>query len=539
MKRMWIAVLLVAMAFQVMAADKRPNIIVILADDMGFSDIGCYGGEIETPSLDALAAEGVRFSQFYNSARCCPTRATLMTGLHPHETGIGHMTNPPDKTNHDAGPEFPSYRGVLNRSCVTIAEALKPAGYATLMAGKWHLGMDEHSLRPLQRGFEKYYGCLSGATKFFAPEHPRGMFMGNDPIENPKSTTDRRFYTTDAFTDHAIRFIAEEKAEKDRPFFLYLAYTSPHWPLHAHQEEVQKYVGKYMMGWDKLREQRLERQVEMGLIDPKWKLSERHYRAWDSLDEEKQKEMDMRMAYYAAMVDRMDQNIGKLVAHLKKTGKYENTLILFLADNGGCAEGGELGGKTDPFDTETWENTYGNGPSYGGAWANASNTPFRKFKHYTHEGGMATPLIAHWPKGIKKTGRWVSDPASLPDFMPTFIELAGASYPKEYNGNKIRPLSGISLDAAFKGKRLRRKNPLYFEHEDNAAIRQGDWKLVGTKVSVPGGPDAGKWELYNLKKDRTETNDLAGKNPEKVAALSKLWKTWADDIGVYPKPKKK
>lgn len=537
-RTMWVTLLVAAMAFQVMAADSRPNIILIMADDMGFSDIGCYGGEIETPALDALAEGGLRFKQFYNSARCCPTRASLMTGLHPHETGIGHMTNPPGTLKSDAGPEFPNYRGVLNRSCVTIAEALKPAGYATLMAGKWHLGMDEHSLRPLQRGFEKYYGCLSGASKFFTPEHPRGIFFGNDPIEIPESTTDRRYYTTDAFTDNAIRFISEENEGQDRPFFLYLAYTAPHWPLHAHQEEVQKYVGKYMIGWDKLREQRLEKQIEMGLIDPKWKLSERFDVAWDSLDEKKQKDMDMRMAFYAAMVDRMDQNIGKMVDHLKKIGKYENTLILFLSDNGGCAEGGKLGGRTDPFDLEKWENTYGNGPSYGGVWANASNTPFRKFKHYTHEGGLATPLIAHWPRGIKKTGRWVSGPASLPDVMPTFLELTRATYPTEYNGNKIKPLSGISLDAAFKNKPLERTHPLYFEHENNAAIIQDDWKLVGTAVSVPGGPASEKWELYNLKRDRTETNDRAEKRPEKVAELSALWKKWADDVGVYPKPEK-
>ena len=520
-------------------AEERPNIIVILADDMGYSDLGCYGGEIETPNIDALAENGLRFKQFYNSARCCPTRASLMTGLHPHETGIGHMTNPPGTLNHDAGPDFPNYRGVLSKDCVTVAEVLKPAGYATLMSGKWHLGMDRHELRPLQRGFEKYYGCLSGATNFFYPEHPRGMFFGNEPIENPKSTTDRRFYTTDAFTDYAIQFLSEEKAEQDRPFFLYLAYTSPHWPLHAHQEEVQKYVGKYMMGWDKLREQRLKRQIEIGLIDPKWKLSERYDVAWDSLNTEKQREMDMRMAFYAAMIDRMDQNIGKLVEHLKKNDQYDNTLILFLTDNGGCAEGGTLGGKTDPFDLEKWEATYGAGPSYGGNWANASNTPFQKFKHYTHEGGISTPLVAHWPKGIKKGGSMVGDAAYLPDLMPTFISLAKAKYPSNYRGNKIPPLSGVSLETIFEGKSLKRKDPLYLEHEDNAALIQGDWKLVGTKVSVFDGPDASKWELYDLENDRTETNDLSATHPEKVSQLSKQWLAWANQVGVYPKPSKK
>ncbi len=538
-KHSWISFLALFILTPAALGNERPNIIVILADDMGYSDIGCYGGEIETPHLDSLAAGGLRFKQFYNSARCCPTRASLMTGLHPHETGIGHMTNPPLTTKHDAGPDYPNYRGELNRNCVTIAEVLQPAGYATLMAGKWHLGYDRHELRPLQRGFEKFYGCLAGATNFFYPTHPRGMWYGNEAIKNPESTTDRRFYTTDAFTDHAIKFIAEEKADRDRPFFLYLAYTAPHWPLHAHQEEVQKYVGKYGMGWDKLREQRLARQVDMGLVDPDWELTDRFDVPWDSLDAEKQKEMDLRMAYYAAMIDRMDQNVGKLVDHLKANGQFENTLILFLSDNGGCAEGGELGGRTDPYDLETWEATYGAGPSYGGNWANASNTPYRKFKHYTHEGGIATPLVAHWPAGIEGKGVLVPDAAYLPDFMPTFISLAEASYPKTFHGNRIPPLAGVSLEAAFKGERIARTDPLYFEHEDNAALIQGNWKLVGTKVSVYDGPDASKWELFNLAKDRTETNDLAASHPEVLHSLSRQWLTWAQDVGVFPKPSKK
>ncbi len=540
MQRLLTLLLLLFLACSTVSlADDRPNIIVILADDMGYSDIGCYGGEIETPRIDALAEGGLRFKQFYNSARCCPTRASLMTGLHPHQTGIGHMTNPPNTSNHDAGPSFPNYRGEMNQNCVTIAEALQTAGYATLMAGKWHLGFDRRELWPLQRGFEKYYGCLAGATNFFYPKHPRGMFLGNEPVENPESTTDRRFYTTDAFTDYAITFIKEERAEKDRPFFLYLAYTAPHWPLHAHEEEVQKYVGKYGMGWDELRQQRLKKQIEIGLVDPKWDLSDRYDVPWDSLDAEKQREMDLRMAYYAAMIDRMDQNIGNLVDHLKESGQYENTLILFLSDNGGCAEGGKLGGKNDPFDVETWEATYGAGPSYGGNWANASNTPYRKFKHFTHEGGIATPLVAHWPKGIRGKGGLVDDAAYLPDFMPTFLALADAEYPREFRGNAIPSLAGVSLVPAFQGKRIKRKEPLYFEHEDNGALIDGDWKLVGTKASVFDGPDASKWELYNLKKDRTETVDLAKTHPERLRKLSERWLDWANRVGVYPKPSKK
>lgn len=515
---------------------ERPNIIIILADDMGYSDIGCYGGEIETPALNKLAEDGIRFTRFYNSARCCPTRASLMTGLHPHETGIGWMTNPPNTKKMDHGPDFPNYRGYLNRNCVTIAEVLKESGYATLMTGKWHLGMATQDRWPLQRGFEKYYGCLPGASNFFYPEHPRGITYMNEPVENPQSTTDRRYYTTDAFTDWAIKFIKEEQDDKDRPFFLYLAYTSPHWPLHAHQEEVQKYVGKYMDGWDALREQRLARQVEMGLMDVSWDMTDRAHVAWDTLGKKKQREMDLRMAYYAAMVDRMDQNIGKLVAHLKATGELDNTLIFFMSDNGGCAEGGDLGGKIDPYDVDLWEKTYGPRPSYGTVWANASNTPFRKFKHYTHEGGIATPLVVHWPDKINKTGGWYREPAYLVDLMPTIVDVAGAKYPRSYNGNKIKPLSGVSLAPSFRGKSLKRNQPLFFEHEDNAAIFSGDWKLVGTNVSVPGGVDASKWELYDIKKDRTETKDLASEKPEVVQRLARKWQDWADRVDVFPKP---
>jgi arylsulfatase len=459
-----------------------------------------------------------------------------MTGLHPHETGIGWMTNPPDSSAMDHGEDYPNYRGFLNRQCVTIAEVLKPAGYATLMTGKWHLGMASEDLWPLQRGFEKYYGCLPGASNFFYPEHPRGITFMNEPVKNPESTTDRRYYTTDAFTDYAIRFIKEEQAGKDRPFFLYLAYTSPHWPLHAHQEEVRKYVGKYMIGWDALRQQRLERQVKMGLIDESWQLSDREHVEWDSLTPEKQKEMDLRMAYYAAMVDRMDQNIGKLVGHLEATGELDNTLILFLSDNGACQEGGKLGGKNDPFDVETWEKTYGPGPSYGLVWANASNTPFRKFKHFTHEGGLSTPLILHWPDKISKTGVFYSEPAYLVDIMPTIVDVAEAEYPQQFMGNDIKPLSGISLRPSLEGRSLERNAPLFFEHEDNAAIMVDNWKLVGTEVSVPGGPDAGKWELYDLSKDRTEMNDLSGEMPELRESLASQWLEWANRVNVFPKP---
>lgn len=516
----------------------RPNVILIMVDDMGFSDIGCYGSEIETPNIDSLAAGGVRFSQFYNSGRCCPTRATLMTGLHPHQTGIGWMTNPPGNKRGDSKP--PAYQGYLNRNCVTIAEVLKQANYATYMAGKWHLGYTVRDCWPLQRGYEKYFGCVSGATRFFHPIEPRGMTFGNENIKTPPSTTDRPFYTTDAFTDYAIRFLGEhqqEKTRKDKPFFLYLAYTAPHWPLQAHEEDIDKYRGKYKIGWDELRKQRFARQKKTGLISADTRLSPRDKSvpAWDSLSAEKQKEMALKMAIYAAMIDRVDQNIGNLVNWLKDHQQYENTLILFLSDNGGCAEGGKLG-RGEFLDIEKRNQETAN--SYGTAWANASNTPFRLYKHYAQEGGSATPFIMHWPQQIKPSQSWFREPAQLIDVMPTIVDVAGASYPKEHKGKSIHTLDGISLRPALNGKTLNRKAPIFIEHENNAFVRVGDWKLVGRGVSPASGLKPEKWELYDVQKDRTELNNLASNHPEKVKELSTQWQAWAKRVNVFPKQKK-
>lgn len=513
----------------------RPNIILIMVDDMGFSDIGCYGGEIETPNIDALAAGGVRFSQFYNSGRCCPTRATLMTGLHPHQTGIGWMTNPPGDTRGYSKP--PAYQGYLNRECVTLAEVLKPAGYATLMTGKWHLGFNAKDRWPLQRGFEKYFGCVSGATRFFHPVAPRGMTFGNEDIETPASTTDRPFYTTDAYTDYAIRFLSEHQQAKetqDKPFFLYLAYTAPHWPLQAHEEEIRKYRGKYKIGWDELRKQRLAKQKQLGLLPTNTRLSPRDSEvpAWETLSEKKQDEMDLKMAIYAAMVDRVDQNIGKLVNSLKSSGQYDNTLILFLSDNGGCAEGGVLG-RGEFYDVEKRNLDHSN--SYGKAWANASNTPFRLYKHFAHEGGTSTPFIMHWPAGIKPEKRWITEPAQLIDIMPTLIDVADAKYPETFNGNPIPALDGISLRPVMQGEPLNRTEPIFIEHESNAFVRAGNWKLVGRGVSPAKGYQPQKWELYDVKADRTELNDLAERRRAVVNDLAHKWQAWAKRVGVYPK----
>ena len=517
---------------------ERPNIILIMVDDMGFSDLGCYGSEIHTPNIDQLASEGVRFSRFYNGSRCCPTRATLMTGLHPHLTGIGHMTNPPNTKQHDAGQEYPNYRGFLNRQCVTLAEMLKPAGYATLMAGKWHLGFNAEERWPLQRGFEKYYGCISGATRFFYPKAPRCMTEGNTFEVEPVSTTDRPFYTTDAFTDHAIQFIKEEKAGADRPFFLYLAYTAPHWPHQAHEEDIAKYRGLYMQGWDAIRKQRYEKQIELGLIKPEWELSPRDERvpAWDTLDAAKQDEMDLRMAVYAAMIDRLDWNIGKLMGELETMGVSGNTLILFLSDNGACAEGPVLGRGEIMDPAKRNQDEYNH---YGAAWANVSSTPFRLYKHFTHEGGSATPFFMRWPDRIKPEESWYGSPAQLIDIAPTLLEVAGAEYPETVLGTAIPPLRGVSLSPAFDGHAIPRTAPMFSEHEDNAFIMNGDWKLVGRAVSVFDGPKAERWELYNLAEDRTELNNLADAMPELTQRMAAAWLKWAMEDKVYPKPSKK
>lgn len=518
---------------QIVVAAERPNIVLIMVDDMGFSDIGCYGGEIQTPNLDALASGGVRFDQFYNSGRCCPTRATLLTGLHPHQAGIGLMTLAPGQMPSDKPA---SYQGFLNRQCVTIGEALREGGYRTMMTGKWHLGMHDQSLWPKQRGFDDFYGIVAGAARFFAPIHPRGITFGNKKIEVPKSTTDEAFYATDAFTDYGIKFIRDHQANsREQPFFLYLSYNAPHWPLQAFESDIAKYRGRYKMGWENLRRSRYQRQIELGLIDGRWELSEPNPKIpdWDSLSPEKQDEMDLKMAVYAAMIDRVDLNVGKLVQHLKSSDAFEDTLILFLSDNGGCAEGGMLG-RGEFRDVEKRNQQSAN--SYGEAWASASNTPFRLYKHFAHEGGTATPFFMHWPRTIKGGQDWYREPAQLIDIVPTLLDVAGVPYPEEYGGERITPLEGVSLRPSFGGEPLNRNEPIFIEHERNTFVRDGKWKLVGRDVVGQTAADPDKWELYDMQLDRTETNDLSNSQSEVLAKLAAKWNQWSQRVGVYPKP---
>lgn len=478
--------------------DRRPNIVLIMADDMGFSDIGCYGGEVETPVLNRLAEQGLRMTQFYNNAKCTTTRASLITGLYPRPR-----------------------QGLLDESMVTLGEVLGEAGYHTSLSGKWHLGHDE-GRHPFKRGFDRFYGLLDGCCNFFDPSQRdpdfkggRVRVFGQDDQRITEFPDD--FYTTDAFTDHAVESI-QDFAKDDRPFFVHVCYTAPHYPLHAKPEDIAKYRGRYRMGWDELRRQRYARQIEMGLVDEStWKLAESDPRAyeWDSANQDWE---DLRMATYAAMIDSMDQNIGRIVEALEETGQLDNTLILFLSDNGGCAE--EPGGRNDERVPGPKEFYTAVGPSWG--WA--QNAPFRKYKSWVHEGGITTPLIAHWPERIKPN-TMSHQPAHLIDLMPTFLELAESEYPTEFNGTAILPSEGLSMTEILEGGEREPHQVLCWEWSGNRAVRIGDWKLVWDK-------QVKEWELYDLSKDRTETNDLAKQKPEIATQMSHVWVQWALRTGV-------
>ncbi len=499
--------------------EKKPNILLVMVDDMGFSDLGCYGGEIDTPNVDKLAVNGLRYSQFYNTGRCCPTRASLLTGLYPHKTGMGWMTA--------SNLGKPGYTGGLNENCVTIAQALKPAGYRNYIVGKWHVTNDIYFKQdsskhnwPLQRGFDRYYGGLSGGGSYYKP---KPMVLGNTIIQVP----DQDYYYTDATGDYAIEFLNEHHAEhQKKPFFMYVAFYAPHRPLHAKDEDIAKYRGKYIVGWDKIRKDRYRRQVEMGLIDKDWKLSERDRKvlAWEDVPQTQKDLWDMRMATYAAQVDCMDQNLGRILKTLKKNGQLDNTVIFFLSDNGACAESAGKGNKKIIGTAKTNE-------SYRTAWANVSDTPFRRYKKEAHEGGIATPLIVQWA-GLKTSKGAISHTIGhVIDLMPTCLELAGAQYPHTFNDKEIFPCAGKSLVPTFNGKDAQRE-ALFFEHEANRAIRCGKWKLVSTGTKKL--PYTQKWELYDLENDRTELNDLSERHPDIASKLEKMWNQWAAQDSVYP-----
>jgi arylsulfatase A-like enzyme len=521
------------------ATQQRPNILLILADDLGYSDLGCYGGEINTPNLDKLAAGGVRFRQFYNGARCCPSRAALLTGVYPQQAGVGWMGSDWNRRG---------YRGRLVEDVVTIPEVLKGAGYHTFMTGKWHLSKQNGAHGPSGRGFERFYGILDGMANFFRPE---GLMEDGKPVANLPAG----YYFTDAIADKTIEYVGQHvERNPGRPFFGYVAFTAPHWPLHAKPQDIARYRGRYKHGWDVQRQLRLAQMKKLGLVPESVQLSPRspaysgHGQeitetdeptpAWDTLTPERQDDMDLRMAVYAAMVDSMDQNIGRIVEALAQRKQLDNTLILFMSDNGACAEETIFGFDGGPFwmrrnkrqaGREIVKGTIGAADSYsayGMCWANVGNTPFRLYKHFTHEGGIIGPMIAHWPSAIGKGGTLRDEPGHVIDVMATCVDVAGAAYPQERDGHAIVPREGLSLVPLFRGEPLRRPVPLFWEHEGNKAVREGNWKLV-MRHRKP-------WELFDLSADPVELNDLAAAHPERVKDLAAKWDAWATRAFVVP-----
>ena len=515
MKKHLLALVIALACTATMAAD-RPNIIFILVDDMGWSDIGCYGSEIKTPNIDSLATNGLRFTQFYNTSKCNTSRACLLTGTYAQQCGMMGA-------------------GTIVNS-VTLGEVLRTAGYRTLASGKHH---GKENL--MDRGFDHYYGLRDGCCNFWNPGVKREgepepgrkgrkrAWCDDAKTYQPYTPKDKKFYTTDAFTDKALAWL-DEKEVKAKPFFLYLSYTAPHYPLHAWPEDIAKYKGKYDKGYKAIREARYTRMVEMGLVDPKksplpaWEDGD-----WNALTGVELEKVKLRMEIYAAMLDRVDQNIGRVLAKLKAQGKLDNTLIMFAADNGGCSEG--AGGK---FKSTKLED-FGGIASYetvGKSWATVQNTPLRKWKNWSHEGGIRTPLVVSWPAKIKKTGGYTHQPGHLIDVMATVVELSGATYPKTVKDKPITPMQGVSLLPILEGKPLERGKPIFWQWAGGGAIREGDMKAVF------GGGNKGKWELHDLSKNLNETDDLAAKMPEKLAAMKAQWQTWIDSVRIK-KPKKR
>ncbi len=517
----------------------RPNVVVVVLDDMGFSDLGCYGGEVRTPNIDRLAANGLRFTRFYNASRCCPTRAALLTGLYPHQVGLA-------RNGRD-----------LSRDAATIAELLRSAGYQTAMAGKWHLSetaplggradgprhldwlnhQAEHDrpfadvrTYPVNRGFERHYGPIWGVVDYF---DPFSLVEGTRPVER----VPEGYYLTDALAARAVEYV-RVMARDERPFFLYVAQCAPHWPLHARPEDIARYRSTYRDGWHALRTSRYHRQVAMGLIDPiTHPLPPLTGRGpdWDALDETRREQEAALMAVHAAMIDRVDQGIRELVRVLKETGRYDNTIILVLSDNGASPErytspGFDRASRTRDGRPIHYTGPFEPGPEttwgyIGPYWASAANTPYRYWKAESFEGGCHTPMIVHWPAGLAVARGSTTDRVGhVIDLMPTCLELAGIPYPDRYAGHALKPLEGTSLVPILRGRPAERRRSLHFEHEGGRAILDGDWKLVARA--------GGAWELYHVAQDATETRDLANREPKRVAELAGLWRSWAVRVGV-------
>jgi arylsulfatase len=506
---------------------EKPNIILIMADDLGFSDIGCYGGEINTPNIDAMAADGLRFTQFYNTGRCCPTRASLMTGLYPHKAGLGHMIG---KNRNGL------YFGEVSHNAVTIAEALKLGGYSTYLSGKWHLTAwpnpedTEQANWPNNRGFDDFYGTIASIRSFY---NPPSLTRNGKMLPPPE---DEDFYYTDAISDQAVKYI--ENHDNDKPFFLYVPHVAPHWPIQAPEKDILRNKGKYLAGWDHLAEIRVKRMIEKGVLDKRWKLPQPNKEsiAWKEINPDYRDWYAHRMATFAAMVERMDYGIGLIIESLKKKRILNNTMIIFLSDNGGCAE--EIGpkGRAKNFPLKTRDGRtirLGNDPSiypgpedtyasYGYQWATFSNTPFREFKSFCHEGGITTPMVVYWKGKVRKG--LTHNLGHVIDILPTCIDLAGVEYPKKHKGKEIIPVEGKSLVPLFNSDKRDGHEAVYFEHEGNRAIRKGKWKLVRMYT--------GAWELFDMENDRLETTNLVDAKPEIAKELYNAYEKWAKEGGV-------
>ncbi len=514
---------------------EQPNILLIVADDLGYSDLGCYGGEIDTPHLDDLAFHGLRMTQMYNMGRCCPSRASILTGQYPHRVGLGHMIK-------DIGQ--PGYRGSLADDAVTSGQLMQACGYRTLLAGKWHLGTPD----PTKHGFEQFYGTVKSGRHYFDPTLLNRFPHDLDPIEYKPGA----FHATDATVDHALEFLEMGRETPEKPWFLYLAFNAPHFPLHAWPKDIEKYKDRYHVGWDVIREQRLQRMKKLGVVAKNSKLSQRSLYwdwgeteplrnpAWETLPKDRRGDLARRMAIYAAMVHQMDRNIGRVVEDLKAHEEFENTLIIFISDNGACYE-------WDPFGFDVWSSgnnklhwgdqleLMGNADSYhsiGSGWSNASNTPFRLYKHYSHEGGISMPAIIHWPNAELPKGKVIDTPAHIIDLVPTILAAARADYPQDYQGVPTMPLPGVNLLNLWQYGQVDEplsKRALFFEHQGSRAVREGDWKLVATR----GEP----WELYNIMNDRTESKNLVKRHPVIAKYLAAKWDLWAEQNQVTPLPK--
>ena len=490
-----------------------PNIILILMDDVGYSDFGCYGSEIQTPHIDWLASQGLRLRNFYNQARSAPTRASLLTGLYPHQVGYGSLKR---------FPGIPAYQGYVNDKNLFIPELLEEKGYMNIMTGKWHLGSDK-GVTPLKRGFHRSLDMQAGGYYFY--NDPDGKLNLNDEsirLDDPRLPA--AWYSTDLFTTVGLEFL-DEALEQQKPFFWYLAFNGAHFPLQAPPDQISKYKGKYLDGWEAVRKRRFDKQLQIGLFEDAAQLTPLNPKSpdWDTLTSSEKERYDTQMAIYASIIDVMDQNIGRIISYLEEHDILDNTLILILSDNGGNAEPGMEGRFVGPDPGAVGSIVY-----LGGSWADAANTPYLLYKHHAHEGGCNTPLIVFYPNGMERSVCGSINKSyygHVIDIMPTLAELVGAEYPQSNNGVAIPPMEGQSFLPLLKGRNLHNDRGILVEHEGNKMYRQGKWKIVQEFQEE-------KWRLYDMEKTPTETEDLSAAYPYVLNYMIGAYFDKAGQIGV-------